>query len=55
MDFRAVRSFTETPTQEELEVDKAVQPEFEHLRGKIMDEQLEAIKYMLVRNQNVFL
>ena len=44
----------ERPTQEELEVDKTVLPEIEYLRRKVTDEQLEAIKDVLDRNQHVF-
>ena len=35
-------------------MDKPVLSEIEHLRGKIAEEQLEAIKDMLDRNQEVF-
>ena len=35
-------------------MDKPVLPENEHLRGKIKDKQLEAIKDVLDRNQDVF-
>ena len=34
--------------------DKPVLPEIEHLRGKVTDEQLEAIKDVLERNEDVF-
>ena len=47
-------NFPEKPTLEELEMDKPVLPEIEQLRGKVMDEQLEAIKDVLDRNQDVF-
>ena len=47
-------NFSERPTLEELEMDKPVLPEIEHLRGKVTDEQLEAIKDLLDRNQDVF-
>ena len=47
-------SFPEKPTPEELEIDKPVLPEIEHLRGKVTDEELEAIKDVLDRNQDVF-
>ena len=52
-------NFPERPTLEELERDKPVLPEIEHLRGNVTDEQLEAIKYVLDRNvfskhRNVF-
>ena len=39
--------FPEKPTLEELEMDKPVLPEIEHLRGKVTDEQLEAIEDVL--------
>ena len=44
-------NFLERPTLEELEVDL---PEKEHLRGKVTDEQLEAIKDVLDRNDDFF-
>ena len=47
-------NFPERPTLEELEMDKPVLPEIEHLRGKVTDKQLEAIKDLLDRNQHVF-
>ena len=37
-----------------MQRDKLVLPEIEHLRGKITDEQLEAIKDVLERNEDVF-
>ena len=37
-----------------MQSDKPVLPEIEHLRGKITDEQLEAIKDVLERNEKVF-
>ena len=40
-------NFPERPTLEEMEMDKPVLPEIEHLRGKLADEQLEAIKDVL--------
>ena len=46
--------FPERPTLEELEMDKPVLPEIEFLRGKVTDEQLEAIMDVLDRNQDVF-
>ena len=52
MDFRAVRILQKDP--QELERDKPVLPEIEHLRGKVTDEQLEAIKDVLDRNEDVF-
>ena len=53
MDFRAVQ-ISYRPTLEEMEMDKPVLPEIEHLRGKVTDEQLEAIKDVLERNEDVF-
>ena len=47
-------SFPERPTIEKMEIDKPVLPEIEHLRGKVTDEQLEAIKDVLERNEEVF-
>ena len=46
--------FQKRPTTEELEMDKPVSPEIEHLKGKVTNEQLEAIKDVLDRNQEVF-
>ena len=37
-----------------MQTDKPVLPEIEHLRGKLKDEQLEAIKDVLERNEEVF-
>ena len=47
-------NFPERPTLEEIEIVKPVLPEIEHLRGKVRDEQLEAIKDVLERNEDVF-
>ena len=46
-------NFPERPILEELERDKQVLPEIEHLRDKVTDEQLEAIKDVLDRNEDV--
>ena len=49
--------FPERARLEELEAEKPVLPETEHLRGKATDEQLEqleAIKDVLDRNEDVF-
>ena len=46
-------NFPERPTLEEMEMDKPDLPEIEHLRGKVTDEQLEAIKDVLDRNEDV--
>ena len=47
-------NFPERPTLEEMEMNKPVLPEIEPLRGKVTDEQLEAIKDVLKRNEDVF-
>ena len=48
-------NFPERPRPlDELELDKPVLPEIEHLKEKVTDEQLEAIKDVLDRNQDVF-
>ena len=47
-------NFAERPTLGEMEMGKPVLPEIEHLRGKVTDEQLEAIKDVLERNEEVF-
>ena len=55
MGFQAVRIFSEIPTPEEMEMDKPVLPEIEHIKGKVTDKQLEAIKDGLDSDQDVFL
>ena len=47
-------NFPERPTLEEMQRDKPYLTEIEHLRGKITDEHLEAIKDVLDRNEDVF-
>ena len=47
-------NFPERPTLDEMQSDKPVLPEIEQLRGKLTDEQLEAIKNVLERNEEVF-
>ena len=47
-------NFPERPTLEEMEMVKPILPAIEHLRGKVMDEQLQAIKEVLERNEDVF-
>ena len=47
-------NFPERPTLEEMEMDKPVLPKIEQLRVKVTDEQLEAIKDVLERNEDVF-
>ena len=46
-------NFPERPTIDEMQSDKPVIPEIEHLRGKLTDKQLEAIKDVLERNEEV--
>ena len=41
-------NFPERPTLEEMKMDKRVLLEIEHLRGKVTDEQLKAIKDVLI-------
>ena len=53
-EFSSCSNFPERPTLEEMEMDKPVLPEIEHLRGKVTDEQLDAIKDVLERNEDVF-
>ena len=47
-------NFPERPTLDEMQSDKPVLPEIEYLSGKITEEQLEAIKDVLERNEEVF-
>ena len=47
-------NFPERPTLDEIQGNKQVLPDIEHLRGKFTDEQLEAIKDVLERNEEVF-
>ena len=47
MDFRALRIFQKDPY-------KPVLPEIELLRGKVTDKELEVIKDVLDRNQDLF-
>ena len=47
-------NFPERPTLEKMVMDKPVLPEIEHLRVKVTEEQLEAIKDVLERNEDVF-
>ena len=46
-------NFPERPILEEMEMDKPVLHEIEHLRGKVTYEQLDAIKDVLERNEDV--
>ena len=51
--FFSRSNFPERPTLEELEMDEPLLPEIEYLRRKVRDKQLEAIKDVLDRNQDV--
>ena len=44
-------NFPERSTLDKMQSDKPVLPEIEHLRDKLTDEQLEAIKDVLERNE----
>ena len=46
--------FPERPTLEKIEMDQPVLPEVEYLRGKVTNEQLQAIKDVLERNEDFF-
>ena len=46
--------FPERPTLEEMEMNKLVLPEIEDWRGKVTDEQLEAIRDVLEQNEDNF-
>ena len=54
MGFRAVRTFRKEPQKRNWKWPKLILPETEHLRRKLTDEQLKAIKEVLDRNQDVF-
>ena len=47
-------SFPERPSSYELESDKPVLPEIEHLRGKIGEGDFESLRAVLNRNADVF-
>ena len=47
-------NFPERPTIDEMKSDKPVLPEIDHLRGKLTDQQLESIKDVLKRDEEVF-
>ena len=47
-------NFTEKPTETELAADKLVLPEIEHLKGKILDKELDSLKAVLIRHADVF-
>ena len=47
-------NFLERPLSYELESDKPVVPEIEHLRGKIGEEDFESLGAVLNRNADVF-
>ena len=47
-------NFPERPTETELAANKPVQPEIEHLKGKISDKELDSLRAVLSRNADVF-
>ena len=47
-------NFLERPLSYELESDKLVLPEIEHLRGKIGEREFEQLRAVLNRNADVF-
>ena len=47
-------SFPERPSSYELETDKPVLPEIEHLKGKIGEGEFELLRAVLNRNADVF-
>ena len=47
-------NFPERPSSYELESDKPVLPEIEHLKGKICDGDFELLREVLNRNADVF-
>ena len=47
-------NFPERPSSHELESDKLVLPEIEHLKGKIGEGDFELLREVLNRNANVF-
>ena len=47
-------NFPERPSSYELESDKPVLPEIEHLKGKIGDGDFELLREVLNRNADVF-
>ena len=51
---RAARIFRNAPSSYELESDKPVLPEIEHLRGKLGEGDFESLRAVLNRNADVF-
>ena len=47
-------NFLERPTEIELTANKHVLPEIEHLKGKILDKELDSLTAVLNRNADVF-
>ena len=47
-------NFPERPTETELEANKPVLPEIEHLKDKISDKELDSLRAVLSRNADVF-
>ena len=53
-DLSSCSSFPERPSSYELESDKPVLPEIEHLRVKIGIGELKSLKKVLNRNADIF-
>ena len=47
-------NFPERPTETELASNKPVLPEIEHLKGKILNQELDSLRAVLNRNADVF-
>ena len=47
-------NFSERPADIELAVNRPVLPEIEHLKGKISDKELDFLRAVLNRNEDVF-
>ena len=52
--FSSCSSFPKRPSSYELESDKPVLPEIEHLRGKVVEGYFELLKAVSNRNADVF-
>ena len=47
-------NFPERPTETEIASNKPVLPEIEHLKAKIMNQELDSLRALLNRNADVF-
>ena len=48
-------NFPERPTESELSAKRFVLPEIEHLKGKILDKELDSLSTVVNRNAGGFL